>query len=305
MIKLIEIPCQVCNGKNFKIIKNNKKSYLNINKFELDEIFKASSSSFDYDQVVQCNDCSFVFINPRLPKNLIEKFYSLGEDLNFSTQNNERIKTFEKSLLKLQKKLSINFRDLNCLDVGSASGAFLKACKNFNINCKGIEPNFEMVNFAKNEYQVDIKQGFLDSDSFNEQFDVIFFWDVLEHVYDIPQTLKIISSYLKEGGYLIVNYPCYNSIVAKILGNKWPFWLSVHLSYFEKKTLNKIVSNYNLIYVDEFVHIQSLKLSYVFFRICKIFPILKFLNLFFQNYLFKKLSFSYYIGQKLHVSRKN
>lgn len=304
MIKLIEIPCQVCNGKNIKIIKKSKKRYNEISEFDLDDIYKASSSSFDYDQIVKCNTCSFVFINPRLPKNLIEKFYSQGEDINFSSQNTERIKTFEKSILKLQKKIGINFQSLNCLDVGSASGAFLKACNNLKINCKGIEPNIEMVAFAKKEYQVDIKQGFLNSSSFDEKFDIIFFWDVLEHVYDLPHTLEIISGYLKKGGYLIVNYPCYSSKIAKILGNKWPFWLSVHLSYFEKTTLNRLLLNHNLEYIIEYSHIQSLKLNYIFQRICKIFPFFKFLNILFQNNLIKKLSFSYYIGQKLHVSKK-
>lgn len=304
MIEPKEISCQICGNSNFKIIKKNKKSYKNCTEQQFNEIFKASSSAFEYDQVVSCTNCFFVFINPRLPQNIIEKFYASGQDDDFSDQNLERIYTFEKSLIKLFKRLNISLKEKKCLDIGSASGAFLKACKNLNINCKGIEPNIEMVEYAKKNYKVDIKQGYLDSTSFNEKFDVIFFWDVLEHVYDINETIKICNDYLNHNGLLIINYPCYSSAVSRFLGKKWPFWLSVHLSYFNKETLNNFLHNYNMYFVDEFNHIQSLKLEYIFERAKKIIPSLKILGFILKNKFIKKLKVNYYLGQKLYVSRK-
>ena len=55
-----------------------------------------------------------------------------------------------------------------------------------------------MVNYGKEKYEININQGFIDNISDNKKFDLISFWDVLEHVTDLDKTLKKSIQYPKE-----------------------------------------------------------------------------------------------------------
>ena len=75
---------------------------------------------------------------------------------------------------------------------------------------------------------------------------MIFFWDVFEHLSNPNEALEITHSILGEDGLIMINFPNYNTFIAKILGDYWPFWLSAHLCYYDKKTIiSKILFNNN------------------------------------------------------------
>ena len=63
---------------------------------------------------------------------------------------------------------------------------------------------------------------------------------VLEHIPNLHETLKTINKLIKKNGYIIINVPDYDSLARKILQKKWPFYLSVHLHYFNKNSLIKL-----------------------------------------------------------------
>jgi hypothetical protein len=46
---------------------------------------------------------------------------------------------------------------------------------------------------------------------------------------------------LRPGGVLVVNYPDIGSLIARILGRRWPFLTSVHLSYFDRRTIRRML----------------------------------------------------------------
>ena len=103
--------------------------------------------------------------------------------------------------------------------------------------------------------------------------------------------------------YLIINVPDHDSLARKLLRKNWPFYLTVHLHYFEKNSLNKLLKkNFNLVCSKPYW--QFLELDYVFERASKYFKILKvfkkiilFLNL-------DKISFKYNMGQTLFIFKK-
>ena len=70
-----------------------------------------------------------------------------------------------------------------------------------------------------------------------QSLDVITLWDVIEHVPQPAELLSLISRLLKPGGLLMVNYPDVGSIAARLMGSRWPFWLSVHLLYYTRATM--------------------------------------------------------------------
>ena len=55
--------------------------------------------------------------------------------------------------------------------------------------------------------------------------------------------LRLIRKLLRPGGLLLVNYPDIDTWVAKALGDRWPYWLSVHLDYYTPATLTRQLAN--------------------------------------------------------------
>ena len=64
---------------------------------------------------------------------------------------------------------------------------------------------------------------------------MVTLWDVLEHLASPNNELHTIHELLEDDGILVINVPDISSLPAKIMRWKWPFYLSVHLTYFTLK----------------------------------------------------------------------
>lgn len=292
------INCWICNNKDFIILK--KGDYSKYSKKEIINLFSSSSDHF-IDQVVQCKNCKFVYLNPRLDTKIILHGYSNVVDKKFITQDHYRLKTFTNSLKKL--KFFLNFNKKNILDVGTANGTFIKACLKEKINADGIEPSKWLVNQAKLNDNINLYCGTFEKYKFKKKYDYIFFWDVLEHVFNIKVTRNKITKILKKNGHLIINCPDYNSLARKFLNFKWPFFLSVHLYYFEEKSLKTLFNN-DFIFVKSFPHFQYLELNYVLKRASKYFHFFKFLIKLCKFIKIDKIPIKYNMGQTTYIFKK-
>lgn len=114
------------------------------------------------------------------------------------------------------------------LEVGAHMGSLMAAMKNINWEVCGIEPSPSLCNLGAELYGLEIKNGFYDSESFlPQQFDLIAFDNVLEHV-DAP--LELISAahlHLKPGGFLFFILPALETIRTNQIGG----WHLTILSY--------------------------------------------------------------------------
>ena len=291
------IKCPLCNYNDCKIIIKSK--YKKKISYEyLRKIFLSSGTKF-MDQVVKCNKCSLIYTNPRIKEKIINRGYSSSIDKKFISQDQMRIKSFENTIDILNKKINLSKKKF--LDVGSAGGAFLKACLNKNITADGIEPNKWLVNFGKKNYQVNIKNVKLNE--VKKKYDVVSFFDVIEHVPNLKKLVLNINKVTKKNGYLIVTVPDHDSYARKILGGNWPFYLNVHVHYFTKDTLMKLFgAKYSLIYNKSYW--PTLQLSYVLNRATKIFKVFKIFEILINIFGLGKMSIKYNMGQTLFIFKK-
>lgn len=292
------VKCPLCKKNNYEIIifplanlkKLSKKNYI--------DIFTSSSSVFS-DQVVQCKNCKFIYLNPRIKKNIIDKGYSYSKDKEFISQNENRIKTFNNTLSIINKK--IDLRKKKILDIGSGGGAFLKACKDKKFNATGVEPNRWLVKYAKKKYGVNISTK--NFSNIKKAYDVVCLFDVLEHIPNLHLTTKNISKLTRKDGYVVISVPDHDSLARKLLKRNWPFYLSVHLHYFNKNSIIKLFrSRFKLIYSKPYW--QNLELGYVFERASKYFKIFKFLRNIIIFFNLDKISIKYNVGQTLFIFKK-
>jgi hypothetical protein len=95
---------------------------------------------------------------------------------------------------------------------------------------------------------------------------VVTLWDVIEHTPDPARVIRHARKLVKPRGLLIVNYPDIGSGIARALGRKWPFLSSVHLYYFTRDTITRLLQQHGFAIVELRPHIQRLELDYLLSR---------------------------------------
>ncbi len=261
------IVCPICGSGGGRIVRPSKYPP-GITETELKTLYSASNSHMLMDQVVECPSCSMVYVNPRLQPELIITSYSDAEDPTFVAQNDGRIKTFRRSIRRILREMGkTSGAGMRVLDVGCAGGAFLVAARDAGFEAKGVEPSRWMADFGRKKYGLDVIDGILEPGMFPAgQFDVVTLWDVLEHVPEPHDLLALIRSLLKPTGWLVVNYPDIGTIAARALGDRWPFWLSVHLLYYTRSTVRKQLVRAGFAPKNFETFYQTLPLGYVMGR---------------------------------------
>lgn len=107
------------------------------------------------------------------------------------------------------------------LDVGCAAGFILKGFENQGWKGSGIEPNETMASYGRNELNLDISTGSLESYKTATKFDLITLIQVIGHFYDIDKALENISDLSNPKGLVLVESWNMNSKVARVLGKHW------------------------------------------------------------------------------------
>jgi len=107
------------------------------------------------------------------------------------------------------------------LDVGAAAGCILKGYIEEGWKGVGIEPNANMAEFGRKEYDLDIKEGAFESYAAENQFDLISMIQVVPHFYKQRMAFANAAKLLKEGGLLLIESWNRNSVSAKIFGKSW------------------------------------------------------------------------------------
>ena len=127
------------------------------------------------------------------------------------------------------------------LEVGCGNGWMLRAIKQRGWTVTGTERNFESAAYAKSASEIPMFVGGLEALQAKPTFDLIFLFQVLEHLPDPLGTLKQCASLLKPNGRLIISVPNFESWQSQLFGPSW-FHLDVprHLTHFSAASLRDI-----------------------------------------------------------------
>jgi len=124
------------------------------------------------------------------------------------------------------------------LDVGAATGFFMRIAEGRGWKTKGLEISTYATEVARNN-GLDVQCGILEDSNFAEQsFDVVSMWDVLEHFADPEASIRAVARLLKKDGILAINTPDGGSLYARLMGNRWHLLVPPeHINYFTKKSI--------------------------------------------------------------------
>lgn len=146
------------------------------------------------------------------------------------------------------------------LDVGCGQGQFLEDSAAAGFDVLGIEPDANVVHLTRQRTGATIRRGFFpDVLQADEQFDVIAFNDVFEHIPDASSAIAACAHHLAPGGVLVLNCPNQEGLFYRIadlldrLGFHGPFdrmWQrglpSPHVWYFSPAHLIRLARHVGL-----------------------------------------------------------
>lgn len=295
------VPCNLCGADDYEVIYPPR--YEQAKPEEIANTFRSSGDEVLLDQLVRCKQCGLMYLNPRLRSDVVLEGYSAGSDEQFISQAAGRERTFAKSLKLIESLRPARGR---LLDVGTAGGSFLAVAKKTGWEVAGCEPNRWLCEWGNKHYGLPIVPGTIfDMKLPATSFDAVTLWDVLEHTPDPKATLQECNRVLKAGGLLVVNYPDIQSFIARLMGRRWVFLLSVHLYYFTRKTLARMLGDLGFRVLQTRRHWQTLELGYILFRMeAYLRPVAKA-----AGWLVKRLGMAhwqipYWMGQVLVIAEK-
>lgn len=202
-------------------------------------------SFYDWNGILYqvCRGCKTIFQNPRIIFEYEEKYWGEvvdpdGKKRILTTERDAKIKNWYGNTIKYVNSLSPG----KILDVGAGLGYFLSAL-NSEWDKYALETSSYASDFIKAQYpDIKVQQCLLEDASFgNNQFDVIMFYHVIEHLENPKKELNILNNMLSKNGVLIVGTPNIGSIAAKIFQGNFRLYGSGHLCLFNPKSLNQIL----------------------------------------------------------------
>jgi SAM-dependent methyltransferase len=260
--QLEDVPCFLCGADEYDVVY--EAHYDRAKDVDLVQKFRASGDELLIDRLVRCRRCGFKYVSPRLRGDLILGSYTEGDDPNYVSQLQARERTFAAALEEIERASSGPGR---LLDIGTAAGAFVAAAASRGWQAEGCEPNRWLAEWGSRHYGICIRQGSVFEQPYEEgSFDVITLWDVIEHTLNPRQMLERCRALLRPGGILVVNYPDIGSWIARALGRRWLFLTSVHLYYFDRTTMRRMLDTTGFTVMNVRPHVQRLELDYILFR---------------------------------------
>lgn len=208
--------------------------------------------------IYQCEKCFLYFIES--PSD--EEIYLLYKNEYHNSIKN-KIFEFAKSKMRYSRCLNqFNFikANINCdnkkvCEIGAFDGLLLNIFKNNKCEVHGYELNDRAREYAKNKYNIYLKQNFLED---NQKYDIIILSHVIEHFKEPKEILLKIKSMLNENGFIYIEVPnsplknqcSYETLIKYLTSPHTVNFNMDNLKYFAENCGLKIVksqyNNYNV-----------------------------------------------------------
>jgi SAM-dependent methyltransferase len=261
----ISVDCPLCGSRDFRLRYPANRE---VRETMAEESFRCTSPFLSrHGDIVQCNRCHLFFSNPQLDPEQVLGIYRLVEDPLYQEEAAAREQTFAGSLCQLQRLAAPPGK---LLDVGCYTGVFMKLAAAKGWTVTGVELSAWASAIARQDgygrvHSLALEEAGLDPES----FDVITLWDVIEHLSHPAAMLKNVHGLLKPGGIVAVSTHLVDSLAARLLGSRYPFFMDMHLVHFSRPTLKRMLSDCGFEVLACRRHLRVLGLGYFLDRLEK------------------------------------
>ena len=245
--KLEYINCELCGSNKSTLLFHN---------------YDRSHCTKGIFNIVKCNNCGLLYINPRPKRQFIDEYYPDDyEPYNINLNNfyQKLNESLLNSYYKENKSLLNNLKSFlyqliyspipkeykgRILDIGCGNGIYLYNLKKHGWKVYGVEMSQRAVAFAQKKLKLkNVRHGTIENIRYpDEYFDVITMNHVIEHLFEPKKALEEINRILKKKGLLIITTPNINSFNFKLFREFWfPLETPRHLNIFNSLTMKRLM----------------------------------------------------------------
>jgi 2-polyprenyl-3-methyl-5-hydroxy-6-metoxy-1,4-benzoquinol methylase len=203
-------------------------------------------------EISRCGNCTHLFVSTGLAARDLDGAYDQdyfqasepGRTTGYEDylgNATDRLRGFGQRLAFIERQTG--GRRGRLLDYGCAVGLFVKVARDAGWNAMGYERSEWAARYGRETFGLDIRQGDgRDGLPFDEPFDVVTLWDVLEHLEHPRRVLNHVAGLLAPGGLLALNTVNSASVGARIAGEHWRHLAPPHhLQYFSKESVRRLL----------------------------------------------------------------
>ncbi len=251
--------CPVCASEHPELFLDGDDHEISL------ESVGSSRTLLSHGRILRCSACGLGYRAFRPREDQLAALYRAADDSMYEAEMPNRWRTALRHKNIVERHLPAKG---SLLDVGCASGAFLRTMRDSGWQIQGVDPAASQYLRAQRTLGENacLQQCVLQEAHLPTKFDLVTMWDVLEHVVDPVKFLSLAASHLKDGGYLMLNVPRIDSIAARILGSRWPVLLAEHLCYFTVPSLRICGEASGLELIQTGQRPAAFSLAYVLFR---------------------------------------
>ena len=192
--------------------------------------------------LLKCNKCNLIF--SEYVDVDFENSYINVIDETYISQIPFKTKTLKLLFKKIRQHLN---EDSEVLEIGSYYGVLGNIIKPHVKNYTGLELSKHAAKYSIKHYNLNVIVKSLDKFFNNEyKYDVIVMIDVIEHLDNPFNILKLIEKSLKPNGVLILSTYNINSVIPRIMKSKYYWIIPMHKYYFSNSTIKYFLRKYNL-----------------------------------------------------------
>ena len=226
-------PCPLCGGDDFRVV--------------IDRASDRLTRKRGVFQVQACRRCGLVVTRPRPTAAALRYFYE-GTYSGSGTGRAETVQTGVWGRWVARYRLWAVLRACSLgpgrrlLDVGCGYGAFLShAQRSTGCEATGLDIDAGCLARALDRDRIDYRCSELESTALPAaRFDVVTFFESLEHHADPVAALKTVRALLKPGGVCVVEVPNFDGAWRRVFGSWWlPLLVPQHLVHFTPSTLRR------------------------------------------------------------------
>ena len=227
--------CKICESENTRFL------------YKAEEIDFNLRGIFD---IYKCESCGYIFVNN--PPEDLNYYYPENYDpykAAIQDETNPLMRWARTCNIRVKKKIVNKYMKYSysnkVLDVGCSTGIFLDQMRSSGWETYGVELSPIAAEYARNRFNLKVATGQLSDKNWSDtNFNVVTFWDSLEHTLNPRDTLEKCNKKLDNSGYIFFTVPNFESLDKRIFKK---FWIGYdfprHISVFPLHTIKILLES--------------------------------------------------------------
>jgi len=256
------VPCNLCGSIEYRERYASRLTDLTVR--DIQEIFACTSSAYgECGPIVECTSCGFIYQNPQPDPDSLLEAYEDVVDVRYEEEREGRVHTFARALAELEELVPPG----RLLDVGSHVGVCVEVARERGWDAHGVEPSRWAASMACSRGLPVTCGTVADLPTDGPELDAVTIWDVIEHLADPVAELRRLHHLVRPGGMVAISTMDVDAPVARLLGRHWPWYMQMHLFYFSRRSLARLVeqAGYEVVAIRR--HRRVVRVSYLISRL--------------------------------------